>query len=140
MSDDLTACPNECERFGGKVPGWTVGSNWDWVACPEGHEPQFRTSDEQLVATLRAECVEFHAGDGVTDDCAYVQAADRLAEARDEITRLRAERAKVTGHNRTDLGIVYGYELGRDDTLAEIAALDAGDALNVGPDTTGEGT
>ena len=64
---------------------------------------------------------------GATGDRYLVSGDARplLAEARDEITRLRAERAKVTGHNRTDLGIVYGYELGRDTTLAEIAALDA---------------
>lgn len=27
-------CPNDCARFGGNVPGWTVRSNWDWVPCP----------------------------------------------------------------------------------------------------------
>lgn len=27
------SCPNDCERFGGKVPGYTRGSNWDWVPC-----------------------------------------------------------------------------------------------------------
>lgn len=26
-------CPHDCERFGGKVPGHTRGSNWDWVPC-----------------------------------------------------------------------------------------------------------
>ena len=30
---DLT-CPNDCARFGNQVPGWTVGSAWDWVPCP----------------------------------------------------------------------------------------------------------
>ena len=26
-------CANDCARFGGKVPGHTRGSNWDWVPC-----------------------------------------------------------------------------------------------------------
>ena len=28
-------CANDCARFGGKVPGHTRGSNWDWVPCPD---------------------------------------------------------------------------------------------------------
>lgn len=27
-------CPNDCERFGNRVPGHTLGSNWAWVPCP----------------------------------------------------------------------------------------------------------
>lgn len=27
------ACPHDCQRFGGKVPGRDRGSNWDWVPC-----------------------------------------------------------------------------------------------------------
>lgn len=27
-------CPTDCTRFGGKWPGWKLGSNWDWVPCP----------------------------------------------------------------------------------------------------------
>ena len=27
-------CPNDCARFDGRVPGHTMGSNWDWVPCP----------------------------------------------------------------------------------------------------------
>ena len=84
------------------------------------------------------------------------EARPLLAEARDEITRLRAERTQMTGDMGTDLRMVYSYELGRDTTLAELAELvpdltstitpithrpaSLGDALNVGPDTTGEGT
>ena len=134
MSDDLTACPNECERFGGKVPGWTVGSNWDWVPCPEGHEPQSRTSDEQLVATLRAECVEFHAWDGVTDDCAYVQAADRLAEARDEIARLR----ELCGF-LIDAAATHRISVPLNSSLLDLAADIAGGPALDAP-STGEGT
>lgn len=26
-------CPHDCKRFGGKVPGHTRGSSWDWVPC-----------------------------------------------------------------------------------------------------------
>lgn len=26
-------CPNDCTRFGGKVPGHIYGSNWPWVPC-----------------------------------------------------------------------------------------------------------
>ena len=29
----MVPCPNDCARFGGKVPGHTYGSNWDWVPC-----------------------------------------------------------------------------------------------------------
>lgn len=29
----IARCPNDCERFGGKVPGHTVGSAWQWVPC-----------------------------------------------------------------------------------------------------------
>ena len=35
---DLT-CPNDCARFGNQVPGWTVGSAWDWVPCPPATAP-----------------------------------------------------------------------------------------------------
>ena len=26
-------CPHDCRRFGGNVPGFARGSNWDWVPC-----------------------------------------------------------------------------------------------------------
>lgn len=69
----------DCERFGFKVPGYTVGSNWDWVPCPEGHGARTPTDDEALVTQLRDECIEFHGeADGITHDCAYVRAADRI--------------------------------------------------------------
>lgn len=34
--DRPTTCPR-CERFGGKLPGYIMGSNWAWVPCPHDH-------------------------------------------------------------------------------------------------------
>lgn len=34
IEDPLTEpCPHDCARFGGRVPGWVRGSNWDFVPC-----------------------------------------------------------------------------------------------------------
>ena len=27
-------CSGDCGRFGRSVPGWKLGSSWDWVPCP----------------------------------------------------------------------------------------------------------
>jgi hypothetical protein len=32
-SEETMLCPHDCERFGGRVPGWVRGSNWDFVPC-----------------------------------------------------------------------------------------------------------
>ena len=36
LSEDLPGyeCSGDCGRFGGVVPGWKLGSSWDWVPCP----------------------------------------------------------------------------------------------------------
>lgn len=98
--------PCDCERFGFKVPGHTVGSNWDWVPCPEGHGPRTLTDDEALVATLRAECIEFHAADGITDDCAYVHAADRIIELAAGVPALDDDTRREVEHLREGLQLI----------------------------------
>lgn len=92
-------CPNDCARFDGQVPGHEYGSNWPWVPCQHSwhaeHPIVAPTADEQLAATLRAECVEFHADNGITHDCAYVRSADRITELLAERDALAARAAEL---------------------------------------------
>jgi hypothetical protein len=48
------ACPHDCERFGGRVPGHARGSNWDWVPCwcCDDHGPTYRV--KLAVGTVNA--------------------------------------------------------------------------------------
>lgn len=81
---------------------------------------------------------------GATGDRYLVggEARPLLAEARDEITRLR----ELCGF-LIDAAATHRISVPLNSSLLDLAAdiaggpaLDAGDALNVGPDTTGEGT
>lgn len=126
MSDDLTAELGRSQN----AYVFRAADGYNSIAI--------RTSDEEL-----AECYRLmaEARDEIARLRAHVEQLLNACEAADEtIDMLKAERTRMTGDMGTDLRMLYGYELGRDTTLAEIAALDAGDALNVGPDTTGEGT
>ena len=82
---------------------------------------------------------------GATGDRYLVggEARPLLAEARDEIARLSAgieshrsswQRPEIVGGDSPDAMDPHGFD------RALWALLDAGDAINVGPDTTGEGT
>lgn len=82
---------------------------------------------------------------GICEPYAYLvggEARPLLAEARDEITRLR----ELCGF-LIDAAATHRISVPLNSSLLDLAAdiaggpaLDAGDALNVGPDTTGEGT